>query len=95
MIRHTLILIALIIFLLVYLVFGDYGLVEYFKLVKIKNRYEQQLTRMDKKIYELQRELEFLKKDKKYLEMIIRKELNLKRPNEDLFIIKKDNNEKK
>ncbi|MGA1846925.1 FtsB family cell division protein [Deferribacter abyssi] len=94
MIRHTLILIALIIFLLVYLVFGDYGLIEYFKLVKIKKHYEYQLTEMDKKIDELQRELDFLKKDKKYLEMIIRKELNLKKPNEDLFIIKKKDDKK-
>ncbi|BAI80558.1 cell division protein FtsB [Deferribacter desulfuricans SSM1] len=95
MIRQNLILIAFIIFLIAYLIFGDYGILSYIRLVKIKHNYEQQIVEMDKKIKELKKEVEFLQKDKDYLEMIIRKELNLKKPNEDLFILDDNISDKK
>ncbi|MGA1862635.1 septum formation initiator family protein [Deferribacter thermophilus] len=87
MIRQNLILIVLIVFLIAYLFFSDYGVLNYIKMIKIKNNYELQIKELDKKIKELEKEVEFLKKDKDYLEMVIRKELNLKKPGEDLFII--------
>lgn len=70
-----------------YLIFGDNGLIQYRQMVKIKNSYEAQADLLTSKTEELEKELKLLKKDKDYFEMIIRRELNLKKPEEDLYIL--------
>ncbi|GAB1535111.1 hypothetical protein ADMFC3_07420 [Geovibrio sp. ADMFC3] len=78
---------ALIAGLVLYLFFGHNGVLKYRELVGLKNAYESQLMEMDAKIKSLQKELEAIKKDKEYLELLIRKELNMRSPDEDIYII--------
>jgi cell division protein FtsB len=88
--KTGLIYLALITGLVLYLFFGHNGVLKYRELVGLKNTYESQLGEMDSRIKVLQRELELIKKDKEYLELLIRKELNMRLPNEDLYIIDKN-----
>jgi len=83
---------GLVFALVLYLVFGNRGLIEYNNLLDIRKKYAEKVDNLSKKIDELEHELYLLKKDKQFLETIIRKELNLKKPEEDLYILK-DNNE--
>lgn len=78
---------ALIAGLVLYLFFGHNGVLKYRELVGLKNTYEAQIMEMDSKIRSLQKELELIKKDKEYLELLIRKELNMRSPDEDIYII--------
>ncbi|MGE4497172.1 MAG: septum formation initiator family protein [Deferribacterales bacterium] len=78
---------ALIAGLVLYLFFGHNGVLKYRELVGLKNTYEAQIMEMDSKIRSLQKELEAIKKDKEYLELLIRKELNMRSPDEDIYII--------
>lgn len=75
--------------LVAYMVFGHNGLLKYRELVKIKNSYEQQLYNTEEKVDSLETELKQVQKNVEYLEMLIKKELSLKRPDEDLYIIEK------
>ena len=84
--------ILLIVGLVLYLLFGHNGLIKYRELVTIKNTYERQISQMDNKIEDLRRELELVKKDKEYLELMIRDELNLRDEDEELYLL--DENEK-
>ena len=85
--KSTIAYVIIIIALILYLFFGHNGLLKYHELVRIKNSYQVQLKQMDRKINELQRELKMIKKDKEYLEMLIKKELNMSRPGEDIYIL--------
>lgn len=73
--------------LVLYLFFGHNGVLKYRELVGLKNTYEAQISDMDLKIKGLQKELELIKKDKEYLELLIRKELNMRLPDEDIYIL--------
>jgi cell division protein FtsB len=73
--------------LVFYFVFGSNGLLKYNELLDIKVSYEQQINELEIKISELEKRIELLKKDKEYLETEIKKELNMAKPNEDLYII--------
>jgi len=84
--RHIIFLI-LIIGLVFYLVFSTNGLIQYQELIKIKDKYRRESMEYDKRISKLQEEIELLKKDRDYLEMVIKKELNYKKMDEDLYII--------
>lgn len=77
----------LIIGLVFYLVFSTNGLIQYQELIKIKDKYRRESMEYDKRISRLQEEIELLKKDRDYLEMVIKKELNYKKMDEDLYII--------
>ncbi len=83
---------GLVFALVLYLIFGNRGLIEYNNLLDIRKKYAEKVDNLSKKINELEHELYLLKKDKQFLETIIRKELNLKKPEEDLYILK-DNDE--
>lgn len=83
--------IVIILLLIVYLVFGDNGLLKYREMARIKNSYEVQADSLVKRTKVLEKELKLLKKDKDYFEMIIRRELNLKKPDEDLYILNDEN----
>lgn len=80
--------------MLVYLIFGNNGLIQYQEMLNIKNNYEFQAVELERKAAALEEELLLLKKDKDYYEMIIKRELNLKNPKEDLYIIEDENSKR-
>ena len=88
--KYHLIYIGLIVFLVSYLVFGDNGLMKLYNMKQLKIDYEKQLSELKKKNKKLEKEIILLKKDKAYLETVIRRKINMKKPNEDMYIIKKD-----
>ncbi|MGE4318178.1 MAG: septum formation initiator family protein [Deferribacterales bacterium] len=80
----------IIIFILIgFLIFGHNGILKYQELAKIKSGYEEKIAQIDRKVEELNRELELVRKDREYLEMLIKQELNMKKSDEDLYIIEK------
>ncbi len=80
---------ALIIGLVAYMVLGHNGLLKYRELIRLKNNYELQLHVTEEKVKDLETELKQVRKNVEYLEMLIKKELSLKKPDEDLYIIEK------
>jgi cell division protein FtsB len=70
-----------------YMIFGHNGLLKYRELVRIKNNYELQLSVTEKKVSDLDNELKQVRKNVEYLEMVIKKELSLQKPDEDLYIL--------
>jgi cell division protein FtsB len=76
---------------ILYLVFGQNGFLKFYNLVSTRNNYINKSEELNKEIERLQNEIKYLKEDKNYLEMVIRKELNMKKPDEDLYIL--DENE--
>lgn len=87
--KHILFLLILV-GLIAYLMFGNNGLLQYRDLVKIREKYRKESMEYDLKISKLKEEIELLKNDRDYLEMIIKRELNFKKKDEDVFIILKD-----
>ncbi|WP_022849700.1 FtsB family cell division protein [Limisalsivibrio acetivorans] len=85
--KITAVYVALLTALVMYLFFGHNGILKYRELVEIKNGYERRIDNMEVRIKELSKELELIKKDKEYLELLIRKELHMRSPDEDLYII--------
>jgi len=84
---------TVIVGLVIYMFFGHNGLLKYQELVKIKNSYENKIMLTEKKVSELKSELKLVKEDVEYLEMLIKKELSLKKDSEDLYIIDKPSKE--
>lgn len=78
-----------------YIVFGHNGVLKYRDMVAIRESYELKISEMDEKINKLQRELELAKKDKAYLENIIRRDLGLQKEGEDLYILENKDGEHK
>ena len=78
------IVIAVIVF---YIVFGHKGVMEYIELVKVRQANEERIRLMEKEIAEKERELELAKKNREYLEGIIRRDLGLQKNGEDVYII--------
>ncbi|PLX66361.1 MAG: cell division protein FtsB [Denitrovibrio sp.] len=79
--------IAIIVGLAAYMVFGHNGLIKYRELVRIKNNYQLQLETTEEKVENLETELNQVSKNVEYLEMMIKKELSLQKPEEDLYIM--------
>lgn len=77
--------------LIFYLLFSTNGLVQYQELIKIREKYRKESMEYNKRISKLQEEIELLKKDRDYLEMVIKRELNYKKLDEDLYIILNNN----
>lgn len=80
-----------IIILIIYFIFGNNGLLKYNNLLELKESYERQIAELEEKINDLEKRIDLLKRDKEYLEETIKKELNMAKPNEDLYIILDDN----
>lgn len=80
---------AVIAGLAAYMIFGHNGLLKYRELVRIKNNYHLQLETTEKKVDDLQTELQQVRKNMEYLEMMIKKELNLQKQDEDVYILEK------
>jgi cell division protein FtsB len=89
--KHIIFLLA-IAGLIFYLLFSTNGLVQYQELIKIREKYRKESMEYDKRIEQLKSEIELLKKDRDYLEMVIKKELNYKKFDEDLYIILNNEN---
>lgn len=85
--KNHLFYIAIIIALLLYLIFGDNGLVEYNRLLKIRDSYTKKISELEITIKDMEKRIELLEKDKEYIEEAIKKELNMAKPEEDLYII--------
>jgi cell division protein FtsB len=88
--KSTFIYIFLCILAILYLIFGQNGFLKFYNLVNTRNNYINKSEELNKEIKRLQNEIKYLKEDKKYLEMVIRKELNMKKPDEDLYILDKN-----
>lgn len=74
----------------IYLVFGQNGLMKYKEMKSIRQSYEVQINEMEKRLQQLELELELAKKDKEFLENKIRRDLGMQKNGEDLYIIEKD-----
>jgi cell division protein FtsB len=85
--KSTFIYIFLCILAIIYLIFGQNGFLKFYNLVNTRNNYINKSEELSKEIERLQNEIKYLKEDKNYLETIIRKELNMKKTDEDLYII--------
>jgi cell division protein FtsB len=77
------------------MVFGHNGILKYRELAAIRASYEKRIEETDKKVKTLTDELNLVRKDKDYLEMLIKKDLNMKKQDEDLYIIEKKPDQKK
>ena len=73
--------------LIFYMVFGHNGILKYRELASIRASYEKRIEDTDKKVKDLTDELNLVRKDKGYLEMLIKKDLNMKKQDEDLYIL--------
>lgn len=95
--KYTIIFTIIIALMALYLVFGQNGLMKYGEMVSIRKNYEEKIAEMDKKLESMRLELDLAKKDREYLENIIRRELGMQKSGEDLYIIgsgKQDRKEK-
>jgi cell division protein FtsB len=88
--KSTFIYIFLCVLAIIYLIFGQNGFLKFYNLVNTRNSYINKAEELNREIEKLKNEIKYLKEDKQYLEMVIRKELNMKKPDEDLYIIEKD-----
>lgn len=88
--KYHIIYIGIIVFLASYLVFGNNGLLKLYDMKQLKIDYQKQLSEIKKKNKKLEKEIYLLKKDKAYLETVIKEKLNMKKHNEDMYIIKKN-----
>jgi cell division protein FtsB len=91
MTKYHIFYIIIILLLALYLVFGNKGLLQYKKLLDIQKKYELQTKKLEEKTKELEKEIKLIKRDREYLEVLIKKKLNLKKEKEDLYIIDNEN----
>ena len=77
--------------IIIYIFFGHNGILKYMELVSVRKSYEQRNVELEKKIKEMERELDLAQKNKEFLENIIRRELGLQKKGEDVYIIENDN----
>ncbi len=85
--KSTIILVTITVLIALYLIFGHNGVLKYKELVDIRISYEVKMKEMDERLQILESELEATKRDKAYLESVIRRELGLLKNDEDLYII--------
>lgn len=82
--------ILVIVAMLLYFFFGSNGILQYNELLKIRDTYVSKISQLEGEISLMEKRIELLKKDKEYLEEVLKKELNLQNPGEDLYIIPND-----
>lgn len=92
--KYAVIFTVVIAAILFYMVFGHNGMLKYMELVSIRQSYEERNKEMDEKIAEMERELELAKKNREFLENIIRRELGLQKDGEDVYIIEDNSSDK-
>jgi len=76
---------AIILFFLLFTVFGERGVLHIYRLAQEKDEIQKKAAQIKAENEQLKREIEALKSDRRYLESIARKELGLVRPNEIIY----------
>jgi cell division protein FtsB len=72
-------------------VFGDYGLYNYFRLIRLRHRIVREIDDLRREREQLTAELERLSSDRAYLEKVAREKYRLGRPNERIYVLRKRN----
>jgi len=75
---------------LLFLVFGDQGLIHYYRLEKERAEIEEKLKRLEMENRLLAEEVERLQGDAQHLERVIRREMGFVKDNELLVIVPED-----
>ncbi len=71
--------------IVVWLAFGERGLIHLYHMEKQRQRYQERIQSLEKQNHELMLEIERLRTDEAYIESVARKELNLVKDNETRF----------
>lgn len=87
--KLNIVLVIIICALIFFLIFGHNGILKYRELAAIRASYELKVEETEKKVEQLNRELELVRKDVSYLEVLIKKDLNMKKADEDVYILEK------
>ncbi len=70
-----------------WLAFGERGVIHLYKMEGQRQQYSERIKQLEKKNYELLREIESLRTDEAYIESVARRELNLLKEDEVQFRI--------
>lgn len=76
---------AILIFLVLFLLFNKYGLLKYFELKSEINAIEQEIKRSQNEIEEMNKNIKSLKSSDKELEKVAREKFLMKKKNEKAF----------
>lgn len=85
--KYSIIFVIIIALMAVYIVFGHNGVLKYGEMVSIRQGYEEKIRDMDSKLNVMREELNAAKKDKEFMENIIRRELGMQKNGEDQYIV--------
>lgn len=88
--KHHIFYILVIVAMLLYFFFGNNGILQCNELLKIRDTYVLKISQLESEISLMEKRIDLLKKDKEYLEEVLKKELNLQNPGEDLYVIPND-----
>ena len=83
--RYYIIPAAIILFILLFTVFGERGVLRIYRMTQEKEDIQKKAIQIKTENEQLKREIEALKSDRRYLESIARKEFGLVRPNEIIY----------
>ncbi|MDZ7374971.1 MAG: septum formation initiator family protein [candidate division KSB1 bacterium] len=80
---------ALVVLLLYIFIFGDYGVYNYFRLVRLRNRIVREIDQLRREKEELAADIERLSTDRAYLEKLAREKYHLGKPGEKIYVLRK------
>ncbi len=83
--QNILIFVCLLALIIVWLGFGDQGLLHLYRKYMEKQAYIERINKLTKENQALQEEIRRLRTDREYLEALVRKELNLVKKNEIIY----------
>ena len=76
-------------FLMYVFVFGDYGLYNYVRLLRVRNRIVREIEELQRQKRQLTEDLERLRRDRAFLEKVAREKYRLGKPNEKIYVVRK------
>ncbi len=76
-------------FLVYVFVFGDYGLYNYVRLLRMRNRIVREIDQLQREKERLTADLERLRRDRAFLEKVAREKYRLGKPNEKIYVVRK------
>ena len=76
-------------FLVYVFVFGDYGLYNYVRLLRVRNRIVREIEELQRQKRQLTEDLERLRRDRAFLEKVAREKYRLGKPNEKIYVVRK------
>ena len=79
--------------IILFVVMGDYGLYNVYKLEQKKNRLEEDIARMEKEQKELKQQIKKLKADPEYIEKVVRNRYRMAEKGEKVFRVIKQKDE--